>query len=82
VDELEYQVKLLERIKKELKMSLSDIARRLDIQAIRVSKWIKRVKKMPKSARIALECIIQQEEGKKINRLLSASRQKREEITT
>ena len=66
VDALEYQVELIERVKKELGMSQSDIARKFEVGTSTVSKWVKKKVLMPKSVRIALELMIKRKEDEEI----------------
>jgi DNA-binding transcriptional regulator YiaG len=65
-EDLSYQVKLIERVKKELGMSQSDIARKFEMGTSTVSKWTKKKVLMPTSAKIALELMIEKKEDKKI----------------
>ena len=65
-EDLSYQVELIERVKKELGMSQSDIARTFEMGTSTVSKWTKKKVLMPTSAKIALELMIEKKEDKKI----------------
>jgi len=65
-ENLSYQVELIERVKKELGMSQSDIARIFEMGTSTVSKWVKKKVLMPTSAKIALELMIEKKEDKKI----------------
>jgi len=65
-EDLNYQVELIERVKKELGMSQSDIARKFEMGTSTVSKWAKKKVLMPTSAKIALELMIEKKENKKI----------------
>ena len=65
-EDLSYQVELIERVKKELGMSQSDIARKFEMGTSTVSKWAKKKVLMPTSAKIALELMIEKKEDKKI----------------
>jgi transcriptional regulator with XRE-family HTH domain len=66
VEDLNYQVKLIERVKKELGMSQSDIARKFEVGTSTVSKWVKQKVVMPKSVKIALELMIKSKEDEEI----------------
>jgi len=65
-EDLSYQVELIERVKKELGMSQSDIARKFDMGTSTVSKWVKKKVLMPTSAKVALELMIEKKEDRKI----------------
>ena len=65
-EDLSYQVELIERVKKELDMSQSDIARKFDMGTSTVSKWVKKKVLMPTSAKVALELMIEKKEDRKI----------------
>jgi DNA-binding transcriptional regulator YiaG len=65
-EDLSYQVKLIERVKKELGMSQSDIARKFEVGTSTVSKWAKKKVLMPTSAKVALELMIEKKEDKRI----------------
>jgi len=58
VDDLEYQVELIERVKKELRMSQSDIAKKFEMSESAVSEWLKKKRKMKAPQRIALELML------------------------
>ena len=65
-EDLSYQIELIERVKKELGMSQSDIARKFDMGTSTVSKWVKKKVLMPTSAKVALELMIEKKEDRKI----------------
>jgi DNA-binding transcriptional regulator YiaG len=65
-EDLSYQIELIERVKEELGMSQSDIARKFDMGTSTVSKWAKKKALMPTSAKVALELMIEKKEDKKI----------------
>ncbi len=58
MDDLEYQVELIERVKKELRMSQSDIAKKFEMSESAVSEWLKKKRKMKAPQRIALELML------------------------
>ena len=64
-EDLNYQVELIERVKKELGMSQSDISQKFDIGESAVSKWVKKKAKIPTGTRIALELMLESKEDKK-----------------
>jgi DNA-binding transcriptional regulator YiaG len=66
VDSLDYQVKLIEKVKIELGMSQSDIARKFKVGTSVVSKWAKGKASMTEATKIALELMIEREQDKKI----------------
>ena len=68
-EDLSYQVTLIERAKKELGMSQSDIARKFEIGESAISEWVSKKRKMKAPPRIALELMLKekkQEEKLKI----------------
>ena len=65
-EDLSYQVELIEKVKKELDMSQSDIARTFEMGTSTVSKWVNKKVLMPTSAKIALELMIEKKKDKKI----------------
>jgi DNA-binding transcriptional regulator YiaG len=64
-EDLNYQVKLIERVKKELGMNQSDIARKFEVGTSTVSNWTKKKVKIPTVAKIALELMLEREKDKK-----------------
>jgi transcriptional regulator with XRE-family HTH domain len=64
-EDLSYQVELIERVKKELGMSQSDISQKFDIGESAVSKWMKKKAKIPTGTKIALELMLENKEDKK-----------------
>ena len=64
-EDLSYQVELIERVKKELGMSQSDISQQFEIGESAVSKWVKKKGKIPTGTRIALELMLERREDKK-----------------
>jgi len=65
-EDLSYQVELIEKVKKELDMSQSDIARTFEMGTSTVSKWVNKKVLMPTSAKIALELMMEKKKDKKI----------------
>ena len=65
-EDLSYQVTLIERAKKELGMSQSDIARKFEVGTSTVSNWVKKKVKIPTVAKIALELMLEREQDKEI----------------
>ena len=65
-EDLSYQVELIERVKKELGMSQSDIARKFEVGTSTVSNWIKKKVKIPTIAKIALELMLEREKDRKM----------------
>jgi len=70
VDDLEYQVKLIERVKSELGMSQSDIARKFEVGESAVSKWTKKRAKIPTGTKIALELMLEKNKEQKTIKLM------------
>jgi len=64
-EDLSYQVELIDRVKKELGMSQSDISQKFEIGESAVSKWVKKKGKMPTGTRIALELMLERKEERK-----------------
>jgi predicted transcriptional regulator len=64
-EDLSYQVKLIERVKKELGMSQSDIARKFEIGESAVSEWVSKKRKMKAPPKIALELMLKDNEQQK-----------------
>ncbi len=64
-DDMKYQVELLERVKKELDMSQSDISRKLGIGTTSISDWTKEKRQMPTTARLALKLMLKVKEQEK-----------------
>jgi len=64
-EDLSYQVELIERVKKELGMSQSDISQKFEIGESAVSKWVKKKAKIPTGTRIALELMLERKEERK-----------------
>ena len=65
-EDLSYQVKLIERVKKELGMSQSDIARKFEVGTSVVSKWSNGKTPITVSTKIALELMIERKKDEKI----------------
>ena len=66
MDDLEYQVELIKRVKSELGMSQSDIARKFKVGTSLVSKWANGKAPMTEATKIALELMIEREKDKRI----------------
>jgi plasmid maintenance system antidote protein VapI len=64
-EDLSYQVELLERVKEELGMSQSDIARKFDIGNTTVSDWVKEKRKITTTAKLALEFMLKDKKQQK-----------------
>ena len=64
-EDLSYQVALIEKVKKELGMSQSDIARKFDVGNTTVSDWVKKKRKITTTARLALEFMLKDKEQQK-----------------
>jgi len=64
-EDLSYQVTLIERAKKELGMSQSDIARKFEVGTTTVSDWIKQKRKITATAKLALELMLKDKEQQK-----------------
>ena len=64
-EDLSYQVTLIERVKKELGMSQSDIARKFEIGESAVSEWVSKKRKMKAPPKIALELMLKDNEQQK-----------------
>jgi len=65
-DDMKYQVELLERAKKELDMSQSDISRKFDVGASAVSKWARQKVKIPIAVQLSLELMLELREQKEL----------------
>ena len=65
-EDLSYQVALIDRVKNELGMSQSDIARKFEVGTSTISNWVKKKIKIPTVAKIALELMLEREKDKKI----------------
>ena len=65
-EDLSYQVTLIERVKEELGMSQSDIARKFEIARSYVSDWMKKKSKMKAPYRIALELMLENKEQQEV----------------
>ena len=65
-EDLSYQVELIERVKKELGMSQSDIARKFEVGTSVVSKWSNGKTPITVSTKIALELMIERKKYEKI----------------
>jgi transcriptional regulator with XRE-family HTH domain len=65
-EDLSYQVELIERVKKELGMSQSDIARKFEIARSYVSDWMNKKSKMKPPYRIALELMLKNKEQQEV----------------
>ncbi len=65
-EDLSYQVELIERVKKELGMSQSDIARKFEVGTSIVSKWSNGKTPITVSTKIALELMIERKKDEKI----------------
>ena len=66
MDDLEYQVELIKRVKSELGMSQADIARKFEIARSYVSDWANKRYKMKPSYRIALELMLKNKQQQEI----------------
>jgi transposase len=64
-EDLNYQVELIERVKKEFGMTQSDIAKKFDIGNTTVSDWIKKKRKITTTAKLALEFMLRDKEREK-----------------
>ena len=65
-EDLSYQVKLIERVKKELGMSQSDIARKFEMGKSSVSEWVNKKVKMKPPYRIALELMLKDKKQQEV----------------
>jgi len=65
-EDLSYQVTLIERVKNELDMSQSDIARTFEVGTSVVSKWSNGKTPITISTKIALELMIERKKDEKI----------------
>jgi len=65
-EDLSYQVELIERVKKELGMSQSDIARKFEIARSYVSDWMNKKSKMKPPYRIALELMLKDKKQQEV----------------
>jgi len=65
-EDLSYQVTLIERVKEELGMSQSDIARKFEVGTSVVSKWSNGKTPITVSTKIALELMIERKKDEKI----------------
>ena len=65
-DDMKYQVELLERVKKELDMSQSDISRKFDISGSYVSEWTNQKIIMKAPYRISLELMLRDKEREEV----------------
>jgi DNA-binding transcriptional regulator YiaG len=65
-EDLNYQVKLIERVKKELGMSQSDIARKFEVGKSSVSEWANKKVKMKPPYRIALELMLKEKKQQEV----------------
>jgi len=65
-EDLNYQVELIEKVKKELGMSQSDIARKFEVGTSVVSKWSNGKTPITVSTKIALELMIERKKDEKI----------------
>ena len=65
-EDLSYQIELIERVKKELGMSQSDIARKFEVGTSVVSKWSNGKTPITVSTKIALELMIERKKDEKI----------------
>ena len=64
-EDLSYQVELIDRVKKELGMNQSDIARIFDIGNTTVSDWVQKKRKITTTAKLALELMLKDKEQQK-----------------
>ncbi len=67
--DLDYQVQLLDKVKEELGMNQSDIARKFGMGTATISHWAKQNGKMPLVARIALELMLKEKEHQRMTSL-------------
>ena len=65
-EDLSYQVELIERVKKELGMSQSDIARMFEMGKSSISEWANEKVKMKAPHRIALELMLKDKEQQEV----------------
>jgi len=65
-EDLSYQVELIERVKKELGMSQSDIARMFEMGKSSISEWANKKTKMKPPHRIALELMLKDKEQQEV----------------
>jgi len=65
-EDLSYQVELIERVKKELGMSQSDIARKFEMGKSSVSEWVNQKVKMKPPYRIALELMLKDKKQQEV----------------
>ena len=65
-EDLSYQVELIERVKKELGMSQSDIARKFEIARSYVSDWTNKKSKMKAPYKIALELMLKEKKQQEV----------------
>ena len=75
MDDLEYQVELIERVKKELGMSQSDIAKKFEMSESAVSEWLKKKRKMKAPQRIALELMLKTKEQQEKLKIVDSFRE-------
>ena len=81
---MEEQVKLIERVKRELGMSQSDIAKMFNMGTTTISDWVNKKRKITTSAKLALEYMLKDKENQKeleiINSFISLLNSKRKNI--
>jgi DNA-binding transcriptional regulator YiaG len=65
-EDLSYQVELIERVKEELGMSQSDIARKFEMGKSSVSEWANKKVKMKPPYRIALELMLKDKKQQEV----------------
>ena len=65
-EDLNYQVELIERVKKELGMSQSDIARKFEVGKSSVSEWVNKKVKMKPPYKIALELMLKEKQQQEV----------------
>jgi len=71
-EDLSYQVTLIERAKKELGMSQSDIARKFEIGESAISEWVSKKRKMKAPPRIALELMLKEKKQEEKLRIIDS----------
>ena len=65
-EEMEYQIELLERVKKELEMSQVDISKKFGVGSSVVSKWFNKKSSITTATQVALELMLERKKDKEI----------------
>ena len=65
-ENMQYQIELLEKVKKELGMNQSDISRKFEIGAPAVSKWATQKVKIPLAVQLSLELMLELKEQEEL----------------